>query len=97
MGRIKGEDGELVFPILGEMSFRQIAQKKPDSKVFSVCRFGHSLVSDVFEGKNQPWRLGKFFGDPQFAVAENQTNHGAENELEGKAFCLCHFIHFQGK
>jgi len=46
-------------------------------------RFGHSLVSDVFKGKNQPWRLGMFFGDPRFAVRENQTNHGSENELEG--------------
>jgi len=46
-------------------------------------RFGHSLVSDVFKGKNQPWRLGAFFGDPTFAIRENETNHGSENELEG--------------
>ena len=46
-------------------------------------RFGHSLVSDIFEGKNQPWKLGKFFGDPLFAVFENETQHGAENEIEG--------------
>jgi len=49
----------------------------------AAYRFGHSLVNDVFEGKDQPWLLSNAFGDARFAVFENQTTHGAENELEG--------------
>ena len=35
----------------------------------------------LFEGKEQPWRLGKFFGDPKFAVGE--SGEGFMKELEG--------------
>ena len=35
----------------------------------------------LFEGKEQPWRLGKFFGDPKFAVSER--GEGFMKELEG--------------
>ena len=35
----------------------------------------------LFEGKEQPWRLGKFFGDPKFAVGE--SGDGFMRELEG--------------
>ena len=35
----------------------------------------------MFQGKDQPWRLGKFFGDPKFAVGEN--GEGFEKELAG--------------
>ena len=35
----------------------------------------------LFEGKAQPWRLGKNFGDPKFAVSEN--GEGFQRELEG--------------
>lgn len=44
-------------------------------------RFGHSQVQDVFEGKSQPWRLGKFFGDTDFASREN--GQGFQRELHG--------------
>ena len=36
---------------------------------------------DLFEGKGQPWRLGKFFGDVSFAVGDH--GEGFEKELEG--------------
>ena len=35
----------------------------------------------LFEGKEQPWRLGKNFGDPKFAVGVR--GEGLEKELEG--------------
>ena len=49
----------------------------------AAYRFGHSLVQDIFEGKDQPWRLGKFFGDAEFATKDN--GQGCEREIEG--FC----------
>ena len=39
------------------------------------------LSKDLFEGKGQPWRLGKFFGDVTFAVGE--AGDGFEKELAG--------------
>ena len=47
----------------------------------AAFRFGHSLVQSVFRGVNQPWRLGKFYGDSRFAFKDN--GHGYVNELEG--------------
>jgi len=44
-------------------------------------RYGHSQVQDLFEGKGQPWRLGKFFGDVSFAIGDH--GEGFEKELEG--------------
>ena len=41
----------------------------------------HPRSKDVFEGKGQPWRLGKFFGDVKFAVGDH--GEGFEKELEG--------------
>jgi hypothetical protein len=35
----------------------------------------------VFKGANQPWRLGKFYGDPIFAIRSN--GDGFQRELEG--------------
>ncbi len=35
----------------------------------------------MFKGANQPWRLGKFFGDPIFAIRSN--GDGFQRELEG--------------
>lgn len=40
-----------------------------------------NLSKALFEGKDQPWRLGKFFGDVTFAVGEN--GEGFQKELEG--------------
>ncbi|XP_040581150.1 salivary peroxidase/catechol oxidase [Lepeophtheirus salmonis] len=50
-------------------------------------RFGHSLVQSVFEGVDQPWRLGSFFGDAQFATSFD--GHGIEKELVGAAHQSC--------
>jgi len=47
----------------------------------AAYRFGHSIVQSVFRGVNQPWRLGKFYGDSRFAFKDN--GHGFVNELEG--------------
>merc|ERR1719334_1182757 len=47
----------------------------------AAFRFGHSLVQSVFRGVNQPWKLGRFYGDSQFAFKDN--GHGYVNELEG--------------
>jgi len=49
----------------------------------AAYRFGHSMVQDIFEGKGQPWRLGKFYGDMSFATREG--GRGAENEMYGCA------------
>lgn len=47
-------------------------------------RFGHSLVQDVFEGKDQPWKLGNFYGDAKFAVGEKDAEgKGYQREMEG--------------
>ena len=45
------------------------------------CRFQFSRWKDLFEGKGQPWRLGKFFGDVSFAIGDH--GEGFEKELEG--------------
>jgi len=47
----------------------------------AAFRFGHSLIQSIFRGKNQPWRLGKFFGDARFATKNN--GEGYKNELIG--------------
>jgi hypothetical protein len=38
-------------------------------------------LKDLFEGKGQPWRLGKFFGDVTFAIRDGGL--GFEKELAG--------------
>lgn len=47
----------------------------------AAFRYGHSQVQDVFKGTSQPWRLGKFYGDPIFAVRSN--GDGYQREIEG--------------
>jgi len=47
----------------------------------AAYRMGHSLVQSIFRGVNQPWRLGKFYGDSRFAFKDH--GHGYVNELEG--------------
>ena len=49
--------------------------------VYFICIVVISILKDLFQGKDQPWRLGKFFGDPKFAVGEN--GEGFEKELNG--------------
>ena len=41
----------------------------------------------IIRGVNQPWRLGKFYGDSKFAFKDN--GHGYVNELEGLAQQPC--------
>ena len=36
---------------------------------------------DIFKGTNQPWRLGRFYGDPVFAIRSNAD--GVQRELHG--------------
>jgi len=47
----------------------------------AAFRFGHSMVQDIFKGKNQPWKLGKAFIEAKFATKDD--GHGFVNELEG--------------
>ena len=48
-----------------------------NSELFSILHEWKAL----FQGKAQPWRLGKFFGDVSFAVGH--SGEGFEKELEG--------------
>ncbi|XP_023326856.1 peroxidase-like protein 3 isoform X2 [Eurytemora carolleeae] len=47
----------------------------------AAFRFGHSLVQSIFKGKNQPWKLGEFYGNASFATDNNGENF--TNELVG--------------
>jgi len=47
----------------------------------AAFRHGHSLVQSIFRGENQPWRLGKFYGDSRFARGDGGRAY--INELIG--------------
>ena len=51
-------------------------------RALTLYRIARTFIfKDVFEGKEQPWRLGKFFGDVSFATKDE--GRGFERELEG--------------
>ena len=39
------------------------------------------LIQDIFQGRDQPWRLSNGFADPNFAI--RQEGRGFENEMSG--------------